>query len=147
MDSNQLLKEINEMDNIIVPANCIEKKEEEKEISDEDKLKMIDLMELHNCYTEKIKKINIIRKDLNLQITCVTEELQELMEKYNLEELYRNSHKFVLEKKFKKKATNIKEFKNVLSVVLGDEKTEEIFDTMERIKDFTQVSELKCHSY
>jgi hypothetical protein len=147
MDSNQLLKEINEMDNIIVPANCIEKEEEEKEISDEDKLKMIDLMELHNCYTEKIKKINIIRKDLNLQITCVTEELQELMEKYNLEELYRNSHKFVLEKKFKKKATNIKEFKNVLSVVLGDEKTEEIFDTMERIKDFTQVSELKCHSY
>ena len=147
MDSNQLLKEINEMDNIIVPTNCIEKEEEEKEISDEDKLKMIDLMELHNCYTEKIKKINIIRKDLNLQITCVTEELQELMEKYNLEELYRNSHKFVLEKKFKKKATNIKEFKNVLSVVLGDEKTEEIFDTMERIKDFTQVSELKCHSY
>jgi hypothetical protein len=145
MNVNQLINEINNIEDIEVPYK--EDEDTEKEISDEDKSKMIELMELHNNYTEKLIKINTIKKDLKLQINFVTEELQELMEKYNLEELYRNSHKFVLEKKFKKQNIKMNQLKNIISIVVGDDKAEEVFATAEKIKDIKQTSSIKCHSY
>ena len=145
MNVNQLINEINNIEDIEVPYK--EDEDTEKEISDEDKSKMIELMELHNNYTEKLIKINPIKKDLKLQINFVTEELQELMEKYNLEELYRNSHKFVLEKKFKKQNIKMNQLKNIISIVVGDDKAEEVFATAEKIKDIKQTSSIKCHSY
>ena len=145
MNVNQLINEINNIEDIQVPYK--EDEDADKEISDEDKSKMIELMELHNNYTEKLTKINTIKKDLKLQINFVTEELQELMEKYNLEELYRNSHKFVLEKKFKKQNIKMHQLKDIISIVVGDEKAEEVFATAEKIKDLKQTSSIKCHSY
>jgi len=146
MDVNDLLNQINNIKDIENPYNE-ESNEDVNEITDDDKSKMIELMELHNNYTEKLIKINTIKKDLKLQINCVTEELQELMEKYNLEELYRNSHKFVLEKKFKKQNIKMNQLKDIISIVVGDDKAEEVFATAEKIKDLKQTSTIKCHSY
>jgi hypothetical protein len=144
MEINDLIKNLNELDNI---KNPYEEEEKEKEISDYDKKKMVDLMELHNNYTEKLVKINTIKKDIKLQINNVTEELKELMEKYDLEELYRNSHKFILEKKFKKQNIKLNQLKDIISIVAGDDKAEEVFATAEKIKDVKQINTIKCHNY
>ena len=77
-----------------------------------------------------------------------TEEVETLMKLYGLNELIKDSNKFVLEQKAKKKALKKDEFKQVLSIVLNDpDKVEKIYETANEVAEEVIVEKLKCLKY
>jgi hypothetical protein len=115
------------------------------EINEQVKAKMIQLMDRYILNKNKLAKVNEIRKELHTQSINHMKELETLMKLYGLKELIKDNNKFILDRTTKKKPLKKKEFKDVLTYVLGDvNKVEKIYETANQMSEDIVVEKMKC---
>jgi len=118
------------------------------EINDQVKAKMAHIMDAYLSNKEKLAKITAIRRELSIQSNTLMKELQTLMKLYGLTELIKGSNKFVLDRTVKKRPLKKKEFKEVITYVLGDpEKVEKIYSTVDHVSEGVAIERIKCLKY
>lgn len=115
------------------------------EVTEQVKTKMIQLMDNYLSLKDKLVKVNQIRKELTTQSSIHLKELETLMKLYGLTELIKGNNKFVLDRSVKKKPLKKKEFKEVMTSVLGDPgNVEKIYQTADQMSEEIVVEKLKC---
>ncbi len=118
------------------------------EITQPVKDRMIQLMENHLQCREKLNKLSTIKKNIESQSKTILSDLTTLMKLYGLSELIKGSNKFVLEQVTKKKPLKKNEFKEVLTVVLGnDDMVAKVYSTAEEVAEDVTTEKLKCLKY
>lgn len=118
------------------------------EINDQVKAKMAQIMDAYLSNKEKLAKITAIRRELSIQSNTLMKELQTLMKLYGLTELIKGSNKFVLDRTVKKRALKKKEFKEVITYIIGDpDKVEKIYSTADHVAEGVAVEKIKCLKY
>lgn len=118
------------------------------EITDQVRDKMMKLMDTYMIYKAKLTKVNAIKKELQNQSNACLKDLETLMKLYGLNELIKDTNRFFLEQKPKKKILKKDEFKQVISTVLNDpEKVEKIYETANEMAEEVIVEKLKCLKY
>jgi len=115
------------------------------EITDQVKAKMVHIMDSYLVNKGKLAKVNAIRKELVSQSNGYMKDLETLMKLYGLTELIKGSNKFVLDRYVKKKPLKKKEFREVITYVLGNpEQVEKIYSTAETVTEDITVERIKC---
>jgi hypothetical protein len=115
------------------------------EITEQVKIRMVQLMDSYLSSKDKMNKVNEIRKELTIQSTTQLKELETLMKLYGLKELIKGNNKFVLDRTTRKKPLKKKEFREIISYVLGDsEKVDKIYETAGQVSEEVTTEKLKC---
>jgi len=118
------------------------------EITDQVKERMIKFMENYIVCREKLAKLNAIKKSIEAQSKSTLTDLTTLMKLYGLTELIKGENKFVLEQVTKKKPLKKDEFKEVMTIVLGDEAmVAKVYNTVNEVSEDVTIEKLKCLKY
>ena len=159
MDTNKVIKKkgtarekerelLDELMNQLENEKPVEEESKPIEITEQVKEKMSLLMDAYLSNKIKLAKVQEIRKNLVGYSNTYMKELETLMKLYGLTELIKGSNKFVLNRTMKKKPLKKSEFREVMSIVLGDpEKVEKIYETVGQMSEEVVVEKLKCLKY
>lgn len=159
MDTNTVIKKkctarekerelLDELMNQLENEKPVEEDSKPIEITEQVKEKMSLLMDAYLSNKIKLAKVKEIRKNLIGYSNTYMKELETLMKLYGLTELIKGSNKFVLNRTTKRKPLKKSEFREVMSIVLGDpEKVEKIYETVGQMSEEVVVEKLKCLKY
>lgn len=118
------------------------------EITEQVKAKMIQLMDSYLLTKEKLIKVKAIHKELTSQSNIQLKELETLMKLYGLNELIKGTNKFVLDHSTRKKPLKKNEFREVITLVLGDaNKVDKIYETANQMSEEVTTEKIKCLKY